>query len=669
MKSKLLRAQTEWTRYAKKLTDAKPVVFDLNKDQSLGTDGYLLRSDEKETRIAAPTPRGLLYGAYALINACRQAGDRFVAMQGRELPHFPLRMLWSWSRLDRTYRHSPYMKLPSVLSRSALEDPEHDPEMMRFVRHMASMRVNALAITHELHHSDLEHADQHGFRPYYAALEHFALFLKEWGVDLYLYTATAPEKDFCKDVADTDCPYDPRVQEFWSDFTKEICTQVPDMAGLLLAGGLGGYANGRLNECECEYCAGKTLVEKAREQITMIADLLALHGKTLVYTVTTDIPFTLDREVCVIQELLDNLPDNATITFKNCFHDYEELRYPEHPVMKHLPKRTDLPIAVEMQLFPEMRGKGLILSNTTEVWCRQFSELHEMGARGVIGVIETHPDDAHPSMAEWYAWGRLAWYSQRRPRDLLAQWTRMEYPDGVDKILPDILLDSYMAASNTIYGGGMQCGLHGMLAPYPHYTKHKMNETWCRTDQPAPFGVLGVDDEPFNLYTPEMQNEITKNPRLFLLVKARKVTPELYTWLMAEKEAAILQYSSMLMQWRTVRTVFEPADYRYELFEDMLAKNVEDARRFKECFSLFLRWQMGVLKNEELLGVRERLLAPHVPCSINTCDALVERFTQHLYNMLNDIPFSLKFNNMSDLPQITSPCWQEGNVCKQEENQ
>jgi len=250
---KPLRAITEWARYAQILTDAKgmiccanhplPVEFVLlPHDNFLGGDGYAIASDDTSTTVTALTPRGLLYGAYTLIDTCRQAGGHFVALNIQETPDFAMRMLWSWSRLDNTYLHSPYLELPSVLSHANLDDPESNPEVMRFIRHMASMRINALTLTYDLH----LRGQQHIYRPFYTQLDKFSRFLKEWGIDLYLYTGGVPEKDFFLANGGTDCPFNPVIQNFWDELITELYEKIPELGGLHIAGSLGGAAGGRL---------------------------------------------------------------------------------------------------------------------------------------------------------------------------------------------------------------------------------------------------------------------------------------------------------------------------------------------------------------------------------------------------------------------------------------
>ena len=672
MSKKNLLADAEWERYSQSLTGVKPVAFIISPDDSLGSDGYAITSCDTSTTVTSPTMRGLLYGAYTIIDACRQAGGRFIPLNTRETPDYALRMLWSWARLDNTCRHSPFMALPSLLSHVNISNPEANDEVMRFVRHMASMRVNALTLTYELHLNELMSQDQHIYRSFYTQLDKFSRFLKEWGVGLYLYANGTPEKDFLRINGETDCPFDPVVRRFLEEFVIEICEELPELEGLLIAGSLGRCTSGRLYLCDCQYCRGKAPIQRVEEQIRVIANMLKRFNKQMVYDVSTDRPDILYRELEVILGLTNNLPDNVIMSFRNHFQDFEELRYPEHPLFSRLeekfscgnglPKQNSLPVAAIMQLFCEMRGKGLILSNVTDIWSDEIARLHTLGAKGIVGVVETHPDDAHPSMAEWYAWGRLAWNSGQSSHKLLAEWTKMNYPAGVDAILPDLLRSSYMAASNTIYAGGLQCGAHGMLCISPEFLKHLVNETWFRTDKPAPFDVIGVDDEPIDLWTDKRCNEILHNPRMLLLTKAYNITLELYDRLMWEKDAAVAQYKALLAQWRTAYPLFDPGDYRYHALCDMLEKNVEDARRFRACLSLFWRYHMGLLTECDIIKAQAELLGPHGLCSISTCDEAVAIFLDRLRMSLLKTPFDTCYNNMLDFPQITVPGWEARNI-------
>ncbi|MCI8443220.1 MAG: hypothetical protein HFG27_11920 [Provencibacterium sp.] len=157
----LERARTAWELFCE-----KPLT--LLVDASLG-DGLHITPQEEGYEILAGSGQEALHGVMELIRLCRlgQAPEAPVEEHAR----FSMRMLWSWSRIESTYRHSPYWNYPSMLRPELMEDPENQPEMQRFLHHAASMGINALTLMHELHHSDLGDYDQHLYLEYYKAAE------------------------------------------------------------------------------------------------------------------------------------------------------------------------------------------------------------------------------------------------------------------------------------------------------------------------------------------------------------------------------------------------------------------------------------------------------------------------------------------------------------------
>ena len=201
-----------------------------------------------------------------------------------------------------------------------------------------------------------------------------------------------------------------------------------------------------------------------------------------------------------------------------------------------------------------------------------------------------------------------------------------------------------------------------MLCPSPLFLKQLINETWFRADKPAPFDIFGVDDEPIELFTEELQQEIKNNPRLFLWTKAHKLTPELYDRLIQEKDNAIAAYEVLLERWKRAESLFEPGDYRYLYLLDMLEKNTEDAKRFRDCFSIFLRYHMSDIAVSEIQEAKKKLTGDHAPCSINTCDRLVTDFLDQICMLMTNAPFDTGYNCMVDMPQLTMPGWEAGVV-------
>lgn len=652
------RAYSEWSLYCQKLKlQACPglnlILCGDDSCDSISGEGYSILADDSGITVRAKQEPGLLYGVFALIRSCKIAGNRFINLNLTENPAFETRMLWSWSRLDKSYRHAPYLNFRSLINPDTMAAPEKFPEMMRFIRNMAQMGVNSLAITHELHHAEIEDYDQHGFRPFYPSIRIFSEYLQSWGISLYLYTASSPEQAFKKNVADTDCSFDPRVQEFYRDFMDEAARELPGIDGFLLAGGLGGYAGGSLFDCTCDYCKGKSPVERVLKQIGLAADILAGHGKKLVYTVTTDLPFTMDREVDAVIELWDKVPENVILSFKDCYHDFEELRYPEHPLFSRLEEirlSDKTPLAVEYQLFPEMRGKGVILSNVAGVWSNMFRDSHKLGMKGVIGVIETHPDNAHPSMADWYAWGRLCWNTKLTGDELLKEWALLEYPHEAKDALVEVLEKSFHAAGKVIYAKGVQDGSHGMIIPFPHFVRDILNDTWCPGEK-LPDHIIGNDERQVWLYTEKRQQELRNDPELELFLHAKRVDAALTERLLSEKEQAGLIFKQMYKTWESAGMHFAKDDYRYNELLTLIHRNVTDSERFYVYFRIFLHWQGECLKDGEIDEARRENIGTGQDCSIYTCDILLDAFLRHLEMSIFNQPFEKYFEPVYSLPQ------------------
>ncbi|MCL2472646.1 MAG: hypothetical protein FWF26_03115, partial [Treponema sp.] len=151
------RVFKEWNRYLSQVQLENPPPLNLyltegeERGVKSGGEGYCIDTGKNKLAIYAARPEGLLYGVFTLIRLCRIAGNIIPEIKLVENPAFQTRLLWSWSRLIKGYRHAPYLNFRSVINPNSMMNPEQYPEMMRFIRNMAQMGVNALAITHELH--------------------------------------------------------------------------------------------------------------------------------------------------------------------------------------------------------------------------------------------------------------------------------------------------------------------------------------------------------------------------------------------------------------------------------------------------------------------------------------------------------------------------------------
>lgn len=654
------RAEREWARYAQAHALRSDVHFQIDSNAPLTEQGYRIEADSKSGSITATTPRGLLYGVFRLIQRCTMAGHRLSQIEETADPFTTFRMLWSWGRIDGNYRHPPFAEMRSMIDIAAMGDPEGTPEMMRFLRHSASMGANALAITHELHHFELNDYDQHGFRPYYGTIRGYSDYVRQWGLDLYLYTTAAPERAWRREVADTDCSYDPRVREFVRDYVDEIARELPSVGGLLMVGGLGGYGGGHLYDCDCPHCQGKTPLERVGEQIRIYGEALAAHGMKLAYTLTTDVPFTMAREVDIALDMLGHIPDNVILTFKDCYHDFEDLRYPEHPLFSRLPEGSDgSGLAVEYQLFPEMRGKDSVVSGAANKWSEVFRLCKRRNIRGAIGVMENHPQDDHPTMADWYCFGRLCMDPDADPAVLLKEWALLNYPPKLADTLSGLMLKSSKAAGLMLYAGGVQCGIHGSINPFPHGVANIVNDTWCTVEK-HPHGLIGNDNRLGVAYSQERRREIEADPGNLLFIQALMANAEVKAALMAEKHEAVRMYDEIYDTWAEAGEKLggndedSPRWQAYRRLLKMMARNRNDARRFADYFSLFMDWQMNTATLEQVEALRKAHIGTGVYCSISTGDEVFGAQLDRMAKKLQGIPFVEEFDCMYDLPMFTA---------------
>jgi len=398
-------------------------------------------------------------------------------------------------------------------------------------------------------------------------------------------------------------------------------------------------------------------VRRVEKQIEIISTALLKHDKKLVYTLTTDLPFTMDREVDVAIELLDMIPSNTILTFKDCYHDFEELRYPEHPLFSRLEEISsgnEKNLAVEYQLFPEMRGKGIILSSIAGVWAKMFKASKKLGMNAVIGVIETHPDNAHPSMSDWYSWGRLCWNTEMTEDELLTEWGMLEYPHQAVPALIELLKKSFHAAGKLVYAKGVQNGSHGMIIPQPSFVRDILNDTWFPNAEKEPNGIIGSNKRQTWLYAKERRKQIKNDLELELFVKSQRVDKTLTGRLLKEKDDSREIFEEMRHLWERAESFFPEDDYRYNELMHMIRKNIEDAKRFYAYFECFLKWQYGELSVENVHETRKKHIGTGCICSINTSDVLFDAFLHHLELTIREEPFDTFFESVYALPQYDS---------------
>jgi alpha-glucuronidase len=394
--------------------------------QSLGEEGYLLRSlrigGRPVTLVAANTPKGLLYGSFALLGRLQQ-GEGLRSLDETSVPRIQVRMLDHWDNLDgqveRGYAGASlwdWWKLPEVI----------DPLYRDYGRANASIGINAAVLNNVNAVADI-------LRPAYLDKTRvLAEALRPWGMRVFLSVRfSSPMELGGLSTAD---PLDPAVRAWWKAKVDEIYAVIPDFGGFLVK------ANSEGQPGPIDF--GRTHADGANA----IAEALRPHGGVLLWRafVYSERDAT-DRAMQAYRQLrpLDGtFADNVVLQVKNGPVDFQP-REPFHPLFGAMP-RTNL--GLELQITKEYLGFATHLAYLGPLYEEVLrADTGQTGAGTVAHVISGRVDRVSAiagvantgrdrnwtgsqfDQANWYVFGRLAWNPAANTRDIALDWVRRTF--------------------------------------------------------------------------------------------------------------------------------------------------------------------------------------------------------------------------------------------------
>ncbi|MTB50417.1 alpha-glucuronidase family glycosyl hydrolase [Lewinella sp. W8] len=434
-------------------------IEDFLKDNNvpdLGSEGYHLAADEGDLLIIADDDKGLLYGAFDLLQMMSR-GESLATLNRTERPAYEHRILNHWDNLDRTVERGyagfsiwNWHQLPDFI----------DQRYVDYARANASVGINGTVVTNV-------NANSLVFRDDYldkaAAL---ADVFRPYGIKLYLTARfSSPMELGGLETAD---PLDPEVMAWWKDKVEEIYARIPDFGGFLVKANSEGQPGPR------EY--GRSHAEGAN----MLADALEPHGgivmwRAFVYT---------DKEggdrfreaYDEFRPLDGKFRKNVMLQIKNGPIDFQP-REPVSPLFAAMPRT---PLLLELQITKEYLGQGTHTVGlasmyeeilTTDMHPEQAGgKVHELvsGIAGVsnIGTARNWTGNLF-GQADWYAFGRLSWSPETSARTIFRDWSALTFgtkPTVVDRVT-QMLTISYPACVNYM----TPMGLHHIMATGHHY--------------------------------------------------------------------------------------------------------------------------------------------------------------------------------------------------------
>lgn len=417
-------------------------------------DGYWLKTatvgGQHLIIITSPQPRGVLYGAFALLR--RMAMQQSLAeLNIVSNPAAPVRWVNEWDNLNGTIERgyggrSIFFEnghVVSDLSRAAA-----------YARLLASVGINGCTVNNV-------NSDPRVLTPeFIAELARIADVFRPWGVRLSIAVDfSSPQKIGGLSTFD---PLNSGVANWWKQKADEVYRAIPDLGGFLVK----ADSEGRLGPS----VYGRTQADAAN----VLARALKPHGGLVMYRAFVyhhpldfnDLKADRARAAFDIFSPLDGkFDDNVIVQIKNGPIDFQ-VREPASPLFGALHHTNQ---AIELEITQEYMGQQRHLCYLAPMWKTTLDfDLHAgpNGAStpvkqlvtghsfhrplgGFVGVSDVGRDrtwlGSDLALANLYSFGRLAWNPDLSSQHIINEWTRLSFGNdaAVDQVIEAMQLRSW----------------------------------------------------------------------------------------------------------------------------------------------------------------------------------------------------------------------------------
>jgi alpha-glucuronidase len=467
--------------------------------ENIKGDGFWLNTQGHAVQIIGLNERGALYGAFEYLSMLAQGNFSSVAYVSN--PDAPIRWVNQWDNLDGSIERGYGGASIFFANGGVLSDLTRVAE---YARLLASVGINALVVNNVNANASIltpQNIDGLGriadtMRPYGVQL----------GLSLFFSSPTAGVNGQAN--LTTFDPIDPGVVTWWANVTDQIYERIPDMAGYLVK------ANSEGQPGPLTY--NRTLAQGAN----LFAKALQPHGgivmfRAFVYNQLNETDWKADRANAAVdffKPLDGEFDENVVVQIKYGPIDFQ-VREPASPLFANLFHTST---AIELQVTQEYLGQQCHLVYNTPLWKtvldfdmrvnNQSSLVRDIisgrtfnrstgGYAAVVNVgTNTTWLGSHLSMANFYAYGRLAWDPTQDTTSIHKDWTRMTF--GLDTTLVDTItqmaVESWPAYENYSGNLGIQTLtdiLYTHFGPNPQSQDNNGWGQWTRADHTT----IGMD--------------------------------------------------------------------------------------------------------------------------------------------------------------------------------
>lgn len=445
-----------------KLIDA---AITSDEKQQLKAEGFLLKKQNSRIIITAKDDKGVLYGAFRLLQLLQQH-EPLDGLHLLDNPKMKVRVLNHWDNLDGTVERGyagfsiwNWHQLPTYI----------DQRYIDYARVNASIGINGTVVTNVNANSLVFRND------YIEKAAALADVFRPYGIKLYLTARFSSPMELGK--LETADPLDPKVQQWWKEKVHEIYTKIPDFGGFVVKANSEGQPGPR------EY--GRTHAEGAN----MLADALAPHGGIVMwraFVYSNEEPEDRFKQAYNEFVPLDGkFRKNVLIQVKNGPIDFQP-REPIHPLFGAMPKT---PLMMEFQITKEYLGQGThtvglskmyeeVLQTDTYVKGEGSTvakvidgSLHGNELTGIAGVANIGTARNWTGnlfgQADWYAFGRLAWNPHLKSETIFEEWAANTF--GHHAKVMEVTKKMLATSHETCVRYMTPLGLHHIMAADHHY--------------------------------------------------------------------------------------------------------------------------------------------------------------------------------------------------------
>lgn len=402
--------------------DNTAIKLTISRDKRLTDEGFKLSPG----CISAKTHLGLLYGVYEYLRRQQIRAPLDLPFSN---PSYQRRILNHWDNLDGSVERGYAGRSIFWKGKNQLEPTKEDRERWRtYARANASIGINGAVL------NNVNASPEILSLPVLRRAAAIADELRPYGITTYL-SINFSTPVLLGGLKNAD-PLDRSVIDWWQTKIKEIYSLIPDFGGFLVKASSEGLPG------PGDY--GRTHAQGAN----MLAGLLKPYHGIVMWRAFVYKPDSYDRAKQAYEEFVPmdgQFSDNVILQIKNGPIDFQP-REPLSPLFGALQKTAIMP---ELQITQEYLGQQHQLAFLAGLWeeCLQ-SDTYQQGLGSTVarctdgslfprsltaiaGVSNIGTDSnwcGHPfAVANWYAFGRLAWDNSATASDIAGEWLRLTF--------------------------------------------------------------------------------------------------------------------------------------------------------------------------------------------------------------------------------------------------